>query len=46
MKKAAALIVQSRRRSYGRVKELLRDGFFLLPSPGRLMKYYFEMNLY
>ena len=28
MKKAAALIVQSRRWSYGRVKELLRDGFF------------------
>ena len=27
-RKAAALIVQSRRWSYGRVKELLRDGFF------------------
>ena len=37
IKKAAALIVQSRRWLYGRVKGLLYDGFFLLPSSGRLL---------
>lgn len=43
--KTAALISQSRRWPYGRVKGLLNDGFFL-PSSGRLMKYYFDTSLY
>lgn len=34
-RKAAALIYQSRRWIYGRVKVLLYDGFFSLPSSGR-----------
>ena len=36
IKKSGGL-VQSRRWLYGRVKGLLYDGFFLLPSSGRLL---------
>ena len=36
---AAALIYQSRRWIYGRVKVLLYDGFFSLPSSGRNNQY-------
>lgn len=36
-RKAAALIYQSRRWIYGRVKVLLYDGFFSLPSSGSLI---------
>ena len=38
-RKAAALIYQSRRWIYGRVKVLLYDGFFSLPSSGRNNQY-------
>ena len=41
-RKAAALISQSRHWLYGRVKGLLNDGFFLLPSLGR----YFLFNTF
>lgn len=40
-RKAAALIYQSRRWIYGRVKVLLYDGFFSLPSSGRCWLYHY-----
>jgi len=41
-KEAAALIVQSRRWSYGRVKGLLYDGFFLCRRPAAVSFQFFS----